>query len=821
LRLSFGANKASKLTEYQVKSHARVVVIGGGIAGCSTLYHLTQEGWSDVVLVERDELTSGSTWHAAAQVTQFGANQTMVALKKHSIDLYRELAADPDNPVTYHITGGMRLAHTPDQVDTYKHFVGMAAGMGIEMDFISAAEAGRRHPLMSTDGMLGAWWDPLDGDIDPAGITFAMARKAREAGAEVYRFNPVESITRKANGEFIVHTRNGDICCEKVVNATGYRVNEVGNMLGVSHPVTSMEHMYFLTDTMLELEQLDFRVPIIRDPGDDFYSRQEKNGLLVGVYEQACKPFGMDGISPDFTQALCPSDLDRCLDNMEGIFERLPALQNVGIHTVINGPITYTIDGAPLIGPIPGIENAYCAIGLRAGIGESGGHGKLLAQIIVHGECEWDAWFLDPRRFTQTANTELTCLKAIEDYQNEFHYHMPHEQRPAGRLARTTPLYATLDQINCAWGVVNGWERALFFKPDADFVDQHSYRFTPTQDIVAAEVAHLQEQVSVMEVSGFNRYEISGEGVEEFLDRMTCSRLPIEIGKLSLCYLLTEKGNILSEATLVKLADNHYWWGSAAAAEWHDRDWLNRHKPETVSIRELTSNYTILVVAGPKSRQLLQSVSLRNDWSRQAFPWLRCQSMFIGHAEVVAMNVSFSGDLAYELHVPNEQLLLVWTILHEAGEAFKLGHFGLYATESMRLEKGYLHWKAELIYEHTPFEARLDRFVKLDKPDFIGKQALLAQHQKGNRKLLISMIVDCDLAPAHGGDPVFSDDQQIGSVTSAGYGFRVNKNIAYAYIDPDFAEPGTKLQLGILGERYPATVVDPALFDPTYELPRS
>jgi len=291
-----------------VKSQARVVVIGGGIAGCSTLYHLTREGWNDVVLLERDELTSGSTWHAAAQVTQFGANQTMVALKRYSIDLYRELAADPENPISYHITGGMRLAHTPEQVDTYKHFIGMAGGMGVEMEFIDAAEAGRRHPLMNTDGLLGAWWDPLDGDIDPAGITFAMARQARAAGAEVYRFNPVESITRKLNGEFIVHSKNGDITCEKVVNATGYRVNEVGNMLGVDHPVTSMEHMYFLTDTLPELEALDYRVPIIRDPGDDFYSRQEKNGLLVGVYEQGCHTFGMDGIDPDFTQALCPSD---------------------------------------------------------------------------------------------------------------------------------------------------------------------------------------------------------------------------------------------------------------------------------------------------------------------------------------------------------------------------------------------------------------------------------------------------------------------------------------------------------------------------------
>ncbi|MDH3635936.1 MAG: FAD-dependent oxidoreductase [Gammaproteobacteria bacterium] len=809
------------MADNSLKSHARVIVIGGGIAGCSTLYHLTREGWTDVVLVERDELTSGSTWHAAAQVTQFGGNQTMVALKRHSIDLYRELAADPENPISYHITGGMRLAHTPDQVDSYRHYVGMAAGMGVDMEFIDAAEVGKRHPLISTQDLLGAWWDPLDGDIDPAGITFALARKAREAGAEVSRFNPVERITRKSSGEFIVHSKHGDITCEKVVNATGYRVNEVGNMLGVTHPVTSMEHMYFLTDTMPELEALDFRVPIIRDPGDDFYSRQEKLGLLIGVYEQSCKTFGMDGIDPDFTQALCPSDLDRCLDNMERIFERLPALTEAGIHTVINGPITYTIDGAPLIGPIPGIENAYCAIGLRAGIGESGGHGKLLAEIIVHGECEWDAWFLDPRRFTQYANTEHTCLKAIEDYQNEFHYHLPHEHRPASRLARTTPLYAVLDQMHCAWGVVNGWERVLFFKPDAEFVDEHSYRFTPTRAVVATEVEHLQQQVSIMEVSGFNRYEISGDGVEAFLDQMICGRLPTGIGKVGLCYLLTEKGNILSEATLVKLGENRYWWGSAAAAEWHDRDWLNRYKPDTVTITEMASSHTILVVAGPKSRALLQSVSPRCDWSSTAFPWLRCRQMFIGHAEVTAMSVSFSGELAYELHVPNEQLYLVWQTIVEAGKEFDLGYFGLYATESMRLEKGYLHWKADLIYEHDPFEARLDRFVKLDKGGFIGKQALLEQIERGPRKLLVSMTVDCDVACAHGGDPVFVGAEQIGSVTSGGYGHRTAKNIAYAYVDPGAAEVGTRLSLGILGEKYDAVVVGPVLYDPENRLVQS
>lgn len=803
-----------------VKSHARVVVIGGGIAGCSTLYHLTQLGWTDVALVERDELTSGSTWHAAAQVTQFGGNQTMIGLKRHSIDLYRELAADEDFPFYYDITGGMRTAYTQDHIDTYQHYIGMAKSMGVEMEYISPKEIQERHPLLTTDKMLGAWWDPLDGYIDPSGITLALARKARLAGASVYRSNPVENITKKANGEFIVHTLNGDITCEKVVNATGYRVNEVGNMLGVEHPVTSMEHMYFLTDDIPELEALDFQVPIIRDPLDDFYSRQEKNGLLVGVYEQACKTFGLDGIDPAFTKDLCPPDLDRLLDNMEGIFERLPALQEAGIHTTINGPITYTIDGMPLIGQIPGIENAYCAIGLRAGIGEGGGHGKILADLIVHGECEWDAWCLDPRRFTQYANTEHTNLKAIEDYQNEFHYHLPHEHRPASRLARTTPLYPVLDQMDVAWGVVNGWERTLFFKPTPDFEDEHSYRFTPTKDVVAKEIEAMTQNVGIMEVSGFNRFCIQGEGATEFLDSLTCSNIPKKIGKISLCYLLSDTGNVLTEATLAKLNEEHYWYGSAAAAEWHDLDWLNKHKPDSVTITEMAASHTILVIAGPKSRDLLQSLSPRCDWSKSGFPWLNVKDMTLGHAKVTAMTVSFSGELAYELHVPNEQLYLVWKLINEAGPTFNLSHFGLYATESMRMEKGYLHWKADIIYERNPIETGLDFFVKMDKPDFVGKKALESQLEQGIQKKLVTLVIDCDIAPAHSGDSIYDGDELSGTVTSGAYGHRVNKNIAYAFVEPKLSEIGTEIAVEILGKKYPAVVTETSLYDPENSLVR-
>ncbi len=803
-----------------MQSQTRVVIIGGGIAGCSTLYHLTQQGWTDVILVERDELTSGSTWHAAAQVTQFGGNQTMIALKRHSINLYQKLAADPEHPIDYHITGGMRTAYNQNHIDTYKHYIGMAKAMGVEMEYIDTSEVGKRHPLLNTDEILGAWWDPLDGYIDPSGLTFALARQAKNAGAEVQRFNPVESIIQKSNGEFIVHTQKGDILCEMIVNATGYRVNEIGSMLGVEHPVTSMEHQFFLTESIPELESLDYQVPIVRDPGDDFYSRQEKKGLLVGVYEQQCKPFGMQGVDPNFTRSLCPSDLDRCMDNMEGIFQRLPCLTDAGVHTVINGPITYTIDGLPLVGAIPGIANAFCCIGLRAGIGEGGGHGKILAELMVHGECEWDAWCLDPRRFTQYANTEHTCLKAIEDYQNEFHYHLPHEHRPTARLARTTPLYATLDQMNTAWGVVNGWERALFFKPSPSFIDEPSYRFTPTKDIVAKEVSNLRQNVGLMEVSGFNRFEIKGEGATVFLDQLVCGKIPKKVGKVSLCYLLNEKGHILSEATIAKLGDEHYWYGSAAASEWHDLDWLNRYKPDGVHLTEMMGSHTILVLAGPKSRELLQYLCPHCDFSKHAFPWMSVRTLALGHAKVTAMSVSFSGELAYELHIPNEQLYLSWKIINDAGLSFNLSHFGLYAIESMRMEKGYRHWKADLLYEHNPMESALDRFVSLTKSDFVGKQALLDEIQRGPDKLFVCLAIDCEVASAHSGDAVYLNDKLVGSITSGGYGHRVRKNIAFAFIDPSFAVHGTLLEAEILGDKYNAIVSAPCLYDPENTLVR-
>ena len=804
-----------------MKSQTRVVVIGGGIAGCSTLYHLTQEGWNDVVLVERNELTSGTTWHSAAQVTNFGMNQTMVGLKSHSIKLYQDLANDPDYPINYHHgDGGIRLANTEAQMDGYRHFASMARGMGVEFEVIDAEECARRHPLISTDNLLGGLWDGQDGDIDPAQLCQALARRARKAGAEVYRNTPVTGLTQHKDHSWTVHTEHGDIDCEIVVNACGYRVNEVGAMMGVHHPVMSMEHQYFVTEDIPAIRDAGHRMPLLRCPISDYYCRQEKSGLLVGFYEQDCKTWGMDGIDPHFVNALCPDDLDRITDVLEGAFARMPALTEVGIKTVVNGPITYTIDGAPLVGPIPGKRNAFCIIGLRAGLGEGGGHGWLLAQQIVHGEACYDTWVLDPRRFAGHANVELTALKAIEDYQNEFRFHFPNEHRPAGRMAKTTPLTPVLAAEGAEFTVVNGWERAEFYKPTPDFKVTHGFRFDETFGVVAAEVNAVQTGVGLCEVNGFNRFEITGADAQTFLDRMICGRLPRKPGKVGLAYLLNHHGMVKAEATIANIpasdrGPGRIWYGSAAASERHDMDWLVQHigADEDVRITSLTNDQTILVLAGPRARDVMSKVS-RADWSREAFPWLSVRECFVGIAPATVMSVSFSGELAYEIHVPNASLYAAYLALREAGDAYGLTMFGALAVESMRLEKGYLHWKADILTEFDPFETGLERFVQMEKPEFLGKAALERRLTEGPAKKRVTMMLDSTSAPAHGGASVMLGDQVVGTVTSGGWGHRVGKNIAYAFVDAELCALGTDFEIDVLGTKVSAVVVDPGLYDP-------
>ena len=807
-----------------MKTRTKVVIIGGGIAGCSTLYHLTQEGWSDVVLVERDELTSGTTWHSAAQVTNFGMTQTMVGLKSHSIALYKKLRDDPEYPVGYHHgDGGIRLANTEEQMQAYRHFASVARGMGVEYEVIDAEECARRHPLISTENLLGGLWDGEDGDIDPAQLCQALAFHARKAGAEVYRNTPVTELTQHKDDTWTVHTEHGDIDCDVVVNAGGYRVNEIGAMMGVQHPVASMEHQYFVTEDIPAIAEAGHRMPLLRCPISDYYSRQEKDGLLVGFYEQDCKTWGMDGISPSFSNDLCPDDLDRVMDVLEGAFERMPALAEVGIKRVVNGPITYTIDGAPLVGPISGKRNAYCIIGLRAGLGEGGGHGWLLAQQIVHGEACYDTWVIDPRRFTGYATVELTALKAIEDYQNEFRFHFPHEHRPAGRNAKTTPLTPVLAAEGAEFTIVNGWERLDYIKPSPDFHPSLSFDFDEAFDVVATEVANVAANVGLTEVNGFNRIEITGEDRHAFLDRMICGTVTKRGGRVGLGYLLNKQGCVKAEATVANLpasdrGPDRVWYGSAAASEYHDMDWLTAHLDpgEDVQLRSLTNDHTILALAGPKARAVLSDCA-RGDWSAAAFPWLSVRECCIGFAPAVVMGVSFSGELAYEIHVPNASLYAAYLALREAGKAHGLKLFGARAIESMRMEKGFLHWKADLITEFDPFETGLSRFVKLDKQDFIGKAALLKRQAAGPQSKLVTLKIYTNHTPAHPGASLMQDNTVVGTITSGDYGHRVGMNLAYAFVKPNFAAVGSSLQLDLCGEHIAAHIIEPSPYDPRFE----
>ena len=628
------------------------------------------------------------------------------------------------------------------------------------------------------------------------------------------------SASRKTDDGWIVHTNRGDIECESIVNAAGYRVHQVGNFYGLESAVSSMEHQFFLTEELPELEELGRRVPLIRDPGDDFYSRQEHHGLLVGIYEQGCKTWGRDGIPVDFANKLEPPDLDRLEDNMLRVFDRLPVLQTAGISSVVNGPITYSGDGVPLVGRLPGRRNAYCMLGLRAGVGEGGGLGKVLAEIIVDGQSEWDTWVLDPRRFTEYADEAYASKKAIEEYRREFVFDHPDEHRPAGRGAKTTPLYDVLAARGAEFGAINGWERALYFHPgENDFEHVPSFRFSTFHDQVGREVRAVRSNVGVAEISGFTRFLIEGEGAVDWFDTLTAGRIP-GIGRTSLAYVSDDRGRFLSEFTMTRLDENRFCLLSAASAEWHDLDVLtDANPPDAVTITNQTHDHNALMLAGPNARTVLSAIT-DAPLDNASFPWLSARTIDVAGVEVLALRLGFTGELGWELHLPMADSVRVYDAIHEAGAELGLVDFGLLATESMRIEKNYRAWKSDLHTEFTVLEARLDRFVDIDKP-FQGRDAIVAQREAGHRRLFVAMEVDNDLAAAHIGDPIWSGDDLVGVVTSGAYGHHTETNIAMGYVEPAFAQPGTSLQIDIIGMRSSATVRAEPMFDPEHRRPRA
>jgi len=801
-------------------TRARTVVIGGGVGGASTFYHLTEQGRKDTVLIERDQWASGTTWHSAGQVTQFGTVQTMVGLKKYSCELYTRLAADPDRPITYRShDGGIRLGYDQQDRDGYEHFVGMAKGMGVDFQVIGPSEMAEAHPLLDVTGLTCGLWDPVDGDIDPTGLVVGLVHAGRKNGGEAYRFTDCTGLTETGEG-WIVHTNRGDIECESIVNAAGYRVHQVGNFYGLESAVSSMEHQFFLTEELPELEELGRRVPLLRDPGDDFYSRQEHHGLLVGIYEQGCRTWGRDEIPVDFANKLEPPDLDRLEDNMMRVFDRLPILQTAGISSVVNGPITYSGDGVPLVGRLPGRRNAYCMLGLRAGVGEGGGLGKVLAEVIINGESEWDTWVLDPRRFTEYADETYASSKAVEEYQREFVFDHPDEHRPAGRGAKTTPLTEVLRGAGAEFGVINGWERALYFHPvENDFEHVPSFRFSTYHDQVGSEAASVRSNVGVAEISGFTRFLVEGADAISWFDGLTAGRIP-KVGRTSLAYVSDEQGRFRSEFTMTRLGEDSFWLLSAAAAEWHDLDVLtDANPPESVTITNLTHNHNALMIAGPNSRRVLAAIT-DTPLDNKSFPWLATRTIEIAGFQVVALRLGFTGELGWELHMPMEASVPVFEAIHAAGAEHGLINFGLLATESMRIEKNYRAWKSDLHTEFTVLEAGLDRFVNMDK-DFQGREAIAAQRDAGHRRVFVAMEIDNDHAAAHTGDPIWAGDTLIGVVTSGAYGHHTGTNIAMGYVDPAHGDVGTELVVQVIGERCRAVVRAEPMFDPDHVLPRS
>jgi len=802
-----------------MKTQAQVVVIGGGAVGCSALYHLTLLGMTDAVLIERDELTAGSTWHAAGNCPNFTTSWNLMKLQRYSTSLYAALSARVGYDINYHITGSLRLAHTPERVDEFRHVVSQARAQGMEFELLSPAELLKHNPFLTTDGLLAGLHDPYDGDIDPAQMTQALAKGARDNGAEIYRNTRVTSIERSASGEWLVHTDRGTIRTERVINAAGYRGAEVAAMVGAYLPIVTLSHQYLVTEDIPELVARGAaRLPLLRDPDVSYYLRQERHSLLLGPYEWQATAHWLDGIPEHFANQLFDDDLGRLEKYIEAACERVPILGTVGVKTVINGPIPYAPDGNPLLGPAPGLPGFYHCCGFTFGIVQAGGAGKSIAEWVVNGQPEWDMWPLDSRRYMPHANSRFVLAKAIETYQHEYGIGYPAEERPAGRPAKTSPCYLRLKAKGAQFGARGGWERAVYFPLPGDPPGKDlSFRRPAWHAAVARECEAMSERVAVLDLPGFSKFEVTGKDARAWLDHLVTGVVP-KAGRTALNYLCAPSGGIVTEMTLTNLGDEAYWLISAAAGELHDEHWLQQQLPtdgRDVRLANLSSRYGTLILVGPRSREVLAqltSAPLDND----AFPWLSVRTLEIGYTKAIAARVNYVGELGWELHLPVEHLLSVYDLIWAAGERFGISDFGLYAMDCMRLEKCYRSWKADLTTEYTPAMASLDRFVKLDKAGgFIGQPALKQESVSGPRERFVPLLVDAGDADAAAVSVVYSGNEYVGLVTSGGYGYRLKQSIALAYVRADLAKPGTELTVEILGERRRAVVATEPLFDPS------
>jgi len=805
----------------EMKTHTRAVVVGGGVVGVSTLYHLTKLGWSDTVLLERTELTAGSTWHAAGLLPLFNMSYCVGQLHKYSVDLYKTLGEETGQDVSFHVTGNLRLATNKERMDEYLKYCGTANTIGVPFHVIGVDEIKRLWPLCNTDGLVGALYHPQDGHIAPADVTQAMAMAARSRGGTIYRQTPVTAITQKPNHEWMVTTPQGEITCEHLIFATGNYARQTGAMVGLDIPSIPVEHQYIVTEAhpaLIERHEAGLpEMPVLRESDASYYMREERQGLILGPYEKHSPACFVDGVPDTFGQDLFPGDLDRLEPYIEAACHRVPIFGEAGIKDVINGPIAYTPDGSPLIGPAWDRKNLWLNEGHSFGITAAGGAGWQLAAWIANGEPDIDMMAVDPRRYGAYANKRYTKIKNEEAYEHVFIIHYPDEERPNARPCKTSPIHDKLDKSGAVWGQRYGWERPNWFAPEGvERKDVWSFRRTNYFDHVGNECLLVRNKVGVIDITSFTKHEVSGPGAAAYLDRLVARKLPQKVGRINLAHALTVRGGVRSEFTIMRDGPEQFYLVSSGAAERFDGDYLRKHLPEDGSVRldNVTGRHGVLVLAGPHARDVLAKLT-DADLSNAAFPWLTGQQILVGLAPVRAMRVNFVGELGWELHHPIEYQHHLFDTLMEAGQEFGIGLCGMRAMDSLRIEKSYRMWAQDLTREYSIFEAGLDRFVHLDKGDFIGREALLRQQEEGVPQQFVTVEVHGikDADPG-GNEPLYRDGRMVGRATAGTYGRFVQKSLALGYVETGHHEPGTGLEIEILGERYAATVIPESPHDP-------
>ena len=801
-----------------MKSHAQVVVIGGGVVGCSVIYHLTKLGMKDVVLIERSELTSGSTWHAAGGFHTLNTDTNMAALQGYTIRLYRELEEITGQSCSLHHVGGITLAESPERFDFLKSARAMHRHMGLDTELVTPEEIRKLSPITNTEGVLGGLYDPLDGHLDPSGTTHAYAKAAQMQGAEIVLRNRVLETNPRTDGGWEVVTEQGTIIAEHLVNAGGLWAREVGALAGIYLPLHPMEHQYFATDNIPAVFERDQELPHVMDPEGESYLRQEGKGLVIGFYEQNCVPWAVDGTRWDFGHELLDQNLDRIGDSMEFAFKRFPVLAEAGIKTIVNGPFTFAPDGNPLVGPVPGVRNYWSACAVMAGFSQGGGVGLTLAEWMVDGEPSRDVFAMDVARFGDYCTPSYTRLKVRENYQRRFSVSYPNEEIPAARPLETTPAYAIWKSQNAVFGAAYGMEHVNYFAPAGEQpYEIPSFRRSNAFSTIAEEVRAVREAVGLNEVHNFGKYEVSGPGAFAWLDTIMAGKIPA-IGRISLNPMLSPKGKIIGDFTIACLSPERFQVAASFAAQAYHMRWFEQHLPVAgVSLKNVSRERIGFQIAGPKAQRLLSRVTLA-DVSTAAMPFLSVREIDVGQCQAIVQRVSYTGDRGYEIYVPWYNQVALYQLLAEAGKDLGLRPFGMRAMMSLRLDKSFGSWMREFKPDYTPLETGLDRFVAYDKPvEFIGKVAALAEREQGVTRKLCTFEVDACDADAVAWEPIWHDAEVVGYVTSGGYSHYTQKSIAFGFLPPELVTEDRQVEIEILGEMILARLYSRPLFDPDNE----